>query len=307
MIIPPKLQPGDVVGICAPARKISCEALFYAVQWLTGLGLKVTLGKSIDAEFNQWSCADKARAEDFQQMLNDPQVKAIWCARGGYGSVRMVDLIDFTPLIHQPKWIIGYSDVTVLLQHINRLGVAGLHGAMPIDFEEQSPEVKAYFKQILLADNQGFEFDIQEVLRKKNTVSGRLFGGNLSVLYSVLGSNSCYIPKHGILFLEDLDEHLYHIDRMFWALRRAGFFDGLKALLIGGMTDLKDNTKAFGFKTDNPFGLTLSEIVQQATAGFDFPVIFGFPVGHHSKHFPVISGAEVTLSIESALVRLNYI
>ncbi|MDT8347431.1 MAG: LD-carboxypeptidase, partial [Flavobacteriaceae bacterium] len=228
------------------------------------------------------------------------------CARGGYGCVRIVDLVDFSSLLSQPKWIMGYSDVTVFLQHINTLGVAGIHGAMPIDFEQQSPVVKRYFRQLLLEKRLGFEFSMQEVLRKKASVTGRLFGGNLSVLYSLLCSKSCYNPKNGILFLEDIDEHLYHIDRMFWALRRAGIFDGLEALLIGGMTDLKDNTKAFGFSNDNPFGLSLVEIVQQATAGFDFPVIFGFPVGHHSEHFPVIAGAEVSLSIENNRAQLNY-
>jgi muramoyltetrapeptide carboxypeptidase len=297
MIIPPYLQPGDTVGIVCTARKFSSEEAIPAIALLESWGLRVRLGKTIGLNAHQLGGTDTERAADLQQMINDPNIKAIWCARGGYGTVRIIDNIQFKPLLENPKWIIGFSDVTVLHSHLNSLNVASMHAIMPFSVPKASEQAKqslynALFGKTILYDTS---YQPENILGK---ATGTLVGGNLSILYALLGSPSAIDCTDKILFIEDLDEYLYHIDRMLMNLKRNGYFSKLKGLIIGGMTDMHDN--------EIPFGMNVEQIILDHTRNFGFPVAFGFLAGHISDNRALILGKEVTLEVNTQYTRLTY-
>ncbi|WP_313114766.1 S66 peptidase family protein [Aequorivita sediminis] len=304
MITPNTLQKGDTIAIVSTARKLKKEELQPALKILESWGLKAVLGKTIGAEENQFAGNEELRAEDFQQMLDNPNIKAIWCARGGYGTVKMIDMLDFSAFQKNPKWIIGYSDVTVLHSHIHNLGIETLHAQMCLDIENKTEEARELIRKVLFEQEYSIAFNVntynKTFLQKQqlSSIQGKIVGGNLSVLYSLCGSSSAINTDGKILFIEDLDEYLYHIDRMMMNLKRNGMLANLKALIIGGMTDMHDNTI--------PFGKTAEEIILDAVKDYNYPVFFNFPAGHIKDNQALIFGREVKLIYENDQVILNF-
>lgn len=264
------LKKGDRVALAATARKVSPSEMTPAIDELRSWGLDVMVPEGLYVEDNQLAGNDAHRATLLQQLLDDPEVRAIFCCRGGYGTVRIIDRLDFTLFAQRPKWIVGYSDVTVLHSHIhNTLGLPTMHATMPINFGAAPSAATESLRKVLFGDTVDYTWPSHG---RQGRAEGIVTGGNLSILYSLLGSRS-QIDTHGkILLIEDLDEYLYHIDRMMQALRRAGMLDGLAGLLVGGMTDMHDNTI--------PFGHTAEQIVMEAVADKDYPVCFNAPFGH---------------------------
>jgi muramoyltetrapeptide carboxypeptidase len=293
MITPPYLHPGDTVSIIAPARKVSLAEMEPAIRKLKEWGLKVLTGPHLFGENNQYSGTDSERISDFQLMLDNPEVKAIFAARGGYGTLRIIDYLDFTAFRRNPKWIVGFSDVTVLHSHIHsQYDIETLHAAMPFTFPSDGLNTES----ILSLRNALFGEEIRYEIPTSNQSrlgmnKGILAGGNLSILYALQGSFSDINTRGKILFLEDLDEYLYHIDRMMLSLKRSGKLSGLAGLIIGGMTKMNDNPV--------PFGLTAEEIVAELVSEYDYPVCFGFPAGHLDDNRALILGRQITLEVNS--------
>lgn len=270
----PYLRTGDRVAMAAPARAVSPEEMAPAIGALQSWGLEVVVPDGLYERQNQLAGSDGHRAALLQGLLDDPSIKAILCARGGYGTVRIVDRLDFTRFAAAPKWIVGYSDATVLHSHVQAaLGLPTLHATMPINFPADGSPCPATesLRRALFGEPQDIVWE-HHPLDRKGTAEGVVVGGNLSILYSLLGSHSQIDTRGKILLLEDLDEYLYHIDRMMQALRRAGLLDGLAGLVAGGLTDMHDNAI--------PWGHTAEEAVLEAVADKDYPVAFGAPIGH---------------------------
>lgn len=295
MIIPDNLKKGDLIGIVSTARAISAEELQSSIQTLKSWGLKIRLGDNIFSSYNQFAGNDIDRAIDLQVMIDDNNVKAILFARGGYGSVRIIDKINFTNLIHNPKWFIGYSDITVFHSHLNSLGIASLHATMPVNFKQNTVKAILSLKNKLFLESNILAFkDLN--LDFCLSISGDVIGGNLSILYSLIGSSSDLDTDNKILFLEDLDEYLYHLDRMMISLKRNGKLSNLKALLIGSMTKMNDNVI--------PFGKTPHEIILEHTKDYSYPVISNFPAGHIYDNLSLILGKKSYLKIDNNNVTL---
>lgn len=297
MIIPPNLKIGDTLGIVSTARKITDAELKPFLSLLKEWQLEPLLGKTIGAADHQFAGNDALRTQDFQEMLDNPSVKAIWCARGGYGTVRMVDRLDFSNFKKNPKWIVGYSDVTVLHSALHNLGVASLHGQMGLEIENKTQATRQTIHDALFGNRYTIAYASEEKLNRTGTAKGELVGGNLSVLSSLLGSPSAIETKEKILFLEDLDEYLYHIDRMIQNLKRNGLFTELKGLIVGGMSSMNDSTI--------PFGKTAEEIIWDAVKEYGYPVCFNFPSGHTRDNRALIMGRDVEFSVLSKMVTLQ--
>jgi muramoyltetrapeptide carboxypeptidase len=287
MTAPPFLQKGDTIAIVATARKNMGDNLKPAISWLKSWGLEAVVGNSIGLEYHQLAGTDEQRAADFQTQLDNPNIKAIWCARGGYGTVRMLDLLDFTKFKQNPKWIIGFSDVTILHSHLNTMGFQSIHGIMPVS-SKASEEAKETLRKALFGET--LEYSIATDKKNKlGSAKGELVGGNLSILYSLLGSPSAIDCTDKILFLEDLDEYLYHIDRMMINLKRNGCLESLKGIIVGGMTKMRDN--------DVPWGKDANEIIQEVTQKYNIPIIYSFPAGHLSDNRALIIGQQVRMEV----------
>ena len=296
MIIPEKINIGDKIGIIATARKISLEQLNPAIEILESWGLKLVFGRFLFEEDNQFSATVEQRRIDFQNMINDDAIKTILCARGGYGTVQLIDEIDFSKLYKTPKWIIGYSDITVLHSHLNKLGLATLHATMPINFSKNTPKSLESLQRVLF----GMKNIIKSPSHRFNRlgkVEAEIIGGNLSVLYSLLGSKSDLNTDGKILFMEDLDEYLYHIDRMMINMKRNGKFKELKGVIIGEMSDMNDN--------EIPFGKTAEEIILEHIKDYNFPICFGFPSGHLDNNRAIRLGVSSILDINENGVSLS--
>lgn len=298
MVTPPALLYGDKVGLVATARKISLEELKEGLDLIKSWGLIPVIGKTIGLEDNQYAGTDFQRAQDFQEMLDNPEIKAIWCARGGYGTVRIIDQLDFYKFVKYPKWIVGYSDVTVLHSYIHKIGFKTIHGTMPVSVENNTAFAKASLKQALFGEKPNITYKNTNVLNRLGKAKGLLVGGNLSMLYSLCGSSSGLDTEGKILFIEDLDEYLYHIDRMVMNLKRNGMLDHCAGLLVGGMTKMHDNKISFG--------KTAQEIVLDAVKDCDFPVAFNFPAGHLDDNRALIMGAEVAIEVNRTSTSLKY-
>lgn len=295
--IPPYLQPGDKVAMVCTARKFSVEEAQPAIALLESWGLQVVLGQTIGLDNFQLGGTDAERAADFNQQLGDPEIKAIWCARGGYGTVRMIDAIDFSLLEQNPKWIIGFSDVTTLHSHVHNLGVATIHGIMAFSVPMAKEESKTSLYRALFG--QSLTYAIDPVCgNRKGKATGILVGGNLSILYSLLGSVSSMDTKGKILFIEDLDEYLYHVDRMMHNLKRNGKLQDLAGLIIGGMTDMHDNSI--------PFGYNAQEIILDLVKDYNYPVVFQFPAGHGVSNWALKLGTIVELEVTDDQVTVAF-
>ena len=292
LITPTSLKEGDFVGIVAPARKVSEEEVLPAIKLLTSWGLQVLLGKNIYGSFNQFSGTDSQRAADFQEMIDNPKVKAIICARGGYGSIRLLNLLDLRALQRNPKWVVGYSDITVFHAMLNTwFFLETIHGTMPLNFpKDGSDNISTQsLRKVLFGESPTYNGPSHEFNRLGN-VEGLLTGGNLSILNSVAGTDADITTDGKILFIEDLDEYLYHIDRMMMNLKHSGKFTNLSGLVVGGMSDMNDNTI--------PFGKTAYEIIRECVSEFDFPVCFGFPVGHQEPNLAMVMARKVKFTVD---------
>ncbi len=289
---PPALKPGDRIGIVAPARKVNRKEMAPAIEMLRQWGYEIIEAKHLYGASHQFSGTDKERAADFQAMLDDVSIRVIFCARGGYGSVRIIDLLDFTRFAEKPKWIVGYSDITVFHSHINKhFGIQTLHAAMPINFPaglKMNESLKS-LKNILEGGLPDYHFP-SHPFNRKGKAKGVLCGGNLSILYSLTGTASDIDTEGKILFIEDLDEYLYHIDRMMMNLKRSGRLEGIAGLVVGGMNDMNDNTV--------PFGKTAYEIIAEMVDVYNFPVIFDFKSGHNSENLGLIIGGYVEMEVD---------
>ncbi|MAP55805.1 LD-carboxypeptidase [Altibacter sp.] len=299
MQTPHYLSSGDRVAIVSTARKITETELKPALEFLKSWGLKAVLGNTIGAEDHQFAGSDELRASDFQKALDDPSIKAIWCARGGYGTVRILDRLDFSAFRKHPKWIIGYSDVTVLHSHIHKLEIETLHAQMPLDIDAKSEAARNSIRQVLFGDAYRISYASEASLSRPGKSKGHLVGGNLSILYSLCGSSSALETRGKILFLEDLDEYLYHIDRMLQNLKRNGMLEHLVGLIVGGMSKMNDNSV--------PFGKTAEEIIREAVSEYDYPVCFNFPAGHITDNRALILGREVTFEVSPKQVLLQFL
>ena len=297
MIRPNYLQKGDTVAIVSTARKVFEKELIPALSILKNWKLNVVLGTSIEAEEHQFAGNDKLRASDFQEMLDNPKIKAIWCARGGYGTIRMLDLLDFSNFKNNPKWLIGYSDVTVLHSHLHQLGFETLHAQMPVSIETKTAACIQSLKNSLFGNNNNIIIP-SEASNVTGNAKGVLVGGNLSILYSLCGSSSSISTKGKILFIEDLDEYLYHIDRMLQNLKLNGMLDQLEGLIIGGMTQMHDN--------DIPFGQSVEEIILSICDDYNYPIVFNFPAGHIKDNRALILGRKAELIISKTETILTF-
>lgn len=289
MITPPYLKKGDTVAIVATARKNIDDNLKFATNLLQSWGLHVKIGSTIGLDLNQLAGTDEQRAEDFQNQMDDQNIKAIWCVRGGYGTVRIIDLLDFTKFKQHPKWIIGFSDVTVLHNHLNTMGFKSLHAIMPVS-SKASEAAKESLRISLFGEKLQYEIEPHN-MNRFGTASGELVGGNLSILYSLMGSKSAINCDDKILFIEDLDEYLYHIDRMMINLQRNGCLESIRGIIVGSMTKMKDN--------DIAWGKDALQIIQDVTKKYNIPIIYNFPAGHIQDNRTLIMGNKVSIEVNA--------
>lgn len=297
MKIPPYLKKGDTVAIVCTARKFFPEEAKPAIDLLESWGLKVKLGKTIGLDSCQLGGTDIERAADFQEQLDNDNIKAIWCARGGYGTVRIIDMIDFSKFKKHPKWVMGFSDVTVLHSHINTLNVATLHSIMPFTVPKAPEEVKETFKNALFGVKNSYVIPSKSY-DKKGIAKGELVGGNLSIIYSLLGTKSSIETKDKILFIEDLDEYLYHIDRMLYNLKRNDYFKNVKGIIVGSMRDMHDN--------DIPFGQNEVQIISEIAKDLNVPIAFEFCAGHQKDNRTLILGSQVLFEVNDTEIKLTF-
>ena len=295
---PASIQKGDTVGLLALACKVDFEILRPAIELMENVwGLKVILGKSLTSEYHQFAGDDTVRANDFQEMLNNPEIKAIFSARGGYGSSRLLDSIDFTAFQKQPKWVIGFSDITAVHCHIHTLNIESLHATMPKLFLQEGGEQSLEsLRKILFGEAVNYKVQPQ-IMNRLGMANGQLIGGNLALLVHIIGSKSDINYDEKILFLEDVNEYLYNIDRMMIQLKRSGKLQNLAGLIVGSFSDCQDN--------EVPFGKTANEIIQEAVSSYDFPVCYDFPVGHEADNWAMPCGREMSLLIEKYGVSLE--
>lgn len=285
------LKPGSKIAIAAPARMVTPDEMQFAINWLKKKGFVPVYDERLFAQHYIFAGDDNFRAAVFQHYLDDEDIEAIWIARGGYGSIRVIDKLDFTQFLQHPKWIIGFSDGTVFHGKLNRLGVPSLHAAMPFYFENKTPEAKHALFDALLGKPLQYEFP-SHPLNKNGVMEGEIVGGNLSVLYGMMGSNTFPELDGKILFIEEVDEYIYHIDRMMHALKRAGKLENLKGLIVGGLTQIKDNS--------HPFGMTAEQVIAEAVVEYNYPVCFGFPAGHFDDNKPLFFGLKSRIEVTEA-------
>ena len=288
-LAPPFLRPGQRVALVAPARKITASEVEAALTTLRSWGLVPELGESIGAASHQFAGADELRRRDLQRQLDDPGVRAIFCARGGYGTARLVDELDFRAFAESPKWVAGFSDITVLNSHLLRLGYQSIHGVMPVLFGQAGGAAALDSLRCALFGEPLACAAPAHPLNRPGTATGELVGGNLSLLHTLTGTSSQASFAGRLLFLEDLDEYLYHIDRMLLHLHRSGQLAGLAGLVVGHFSQMRDNAV--------PFGQSAYEIIDHYAQRYSFPVGYGFAVGHEPDNLALVVGRPATLTV----------
>jgi muramoyltetrapeptide carboxypeptidase len=302
IICPPFLKKGDVIGITCPAGYIEKNKVSTSIQTLHEWGFEVMLGNTVGSNSTTYfSDTDENRLAEMQAMLDAPEIKAILCGRGGYGSSRLLDHLDFSKFKKHPKWIIGFSDITALHGHLlSKLNISSIHGPMASAFiyGKKDPTYIQALRGCLIGRKIKYAH-AGHPLNRLGKASGRLVGGNLSLLCHLLGTPSAIDTKDAILFIEDIGEQLYAIDRMLVQWKRAGKFKNLAGLIVGGFTEIKD--------TERPFGKSIEEMVMEAVSDYDFPVCFGFPISHDHTNLAVKLGIEYSFSVGPKLVQLNEI
>jgi muramoyltetrapeptide carboxypeptidase len=298
---PPYLKKGDTIGLVCPAGYMPVEKIQTCISMLMEWGYRVKAGNTIGSQYNYFSGTDEQRLEDLQQMLDDDTVKAILCARGGYGVGRIIDCLNFKRFKKNPKWIIGFSDITVLHSHIyNRFKIASLHAPMAAAFndEEYKNDYVQSLKQALEGKRSNYVCEIN-AYNKLGTAGGKLVGGNLSLISHLLGTPSDINTIDKILFIEDVGEYIYNTDRMLYQLKRSGKFDKLKGLIIGGFTEAKDTTI--------PFGKGIYEVIYDVVKDYNYPTCFQFPVGHCRENYALKVGVDYELKVGKKKVSLKEI
>ena len=284
------LKTGSKIAIAAPARMVTREEMAFGIQWLKDMGFVPVYDDRLFNQYYIFSGDDDTRAAVFQEYLDNEDIDAIWIARGGYGSIRIIDKLDFTQFLQHPKWIIGFSDGTVLHGKLSRLGVPSLHAAMPFYFANKTLEaIQSLFDALT---GKPLQYEIaSNPLNRLGKMEGEIIGGNLSVLYGMIGSDTFPELDGKILFIEEVDEYIYHVDRMMRGLKRAGKLEQLKGLIVGGLTQIHDNS--------HPFGMTAEEVIAEAVAEYDYPVCFGFPAGHFDDNRPLFFGLKSRVEVTS--------
>lgn len=297
---PPYLQSGDTIGLICPAGYMPIEKVSECIRVLNEeWGFLTKVGKTVGSQYHYFSGTDEERLNDFQQMLDNDEVKAILCARGGYGMGRIIDKISFKKFKTNPKWVIGYSDITVLHSHLySNYHISSLHAPMAGAFNDAgyiNRFVKS-LKNVLKGNKIKYNCDAHE-LNKKGEAVGELVGGNLALLVNMIGTESDLKTRGRILFIEDVGEYLYNIDRMMYQLKRSGKLSKLGGLIIGGFTDMKD--------TEQPFGKTAYEIIKELISEYSYPVCFGFPVSHEKENYALKIGVGYKLKVGKSKVTLE--
>ncbi|MFZ6025308.1 MAG: S66 peptidase family protein [Bacteroidota bacterium] len=297
--VPPSLSKGDTIGIVCPSGYMPAKKVETCIQVLQEWGYQVRIGNTLGNQFHYFAGTDEERRNDLQLMLDDPTVKAILCGRGGYGMSRIIDTLDFTKFKKSPKWVIGYSDITLLHAHLfTQLKTASLHSPMAAAFNdgEFTNEYIQSLKKALKGNKLLYKISAHPFNRQGRAI-GELVGGNLSLVAHMIGSKSAYNCKGKILFLEDVGEYIYNIDRMMIQLERAGMLSQLAGLIIGGFTEMKD--------TVIPFGATAIELIQERISKYKYPVCFDFPVSHSRENYPLKVGVKHELVIGRISVQLK--
>ena len=302
LIKPEYLKKGDTVAIVAPSGVLKNYNgyILKAKELLKSWELEVVIGENVFNENGHFAGTDNQRSADFQLALDDKSIKAIWCARGGYGAMRVIDNLNFEKYKENPKWIIGYSDITAIHNDLHNNKSESIHGIMCKSLEKidvDNNESISLLKKTLFGEKLSYTIEGNNYNIKGNS-NGQLIGGNLTLLHCLLGSESSIDTDGKILFIEDLGEYLYHIDRMLISLKRAGYFDNCKGLIVGDFTDLRKNT--------TPFGRDLKELILDIVREYDFPVSFGFPAGHGEKNYPMILGREINLEVSKQQSTINF-
>ena len=299
---PAFLQQGDTIGIIATARFITSEQWQYAKGVIESWGLKIKLAENVFTPNFQLAGNVEERTQSFLSLWNDNEVKALLVARGGYGTIHTID--EILPFLNESKWICGYSDVTVLLNACTNKNIACIHSTMPISFEHATAEALENLRRALFGES--FLFDWNEKQIQTGITEGKIVGGNLSVIYSQLGSATQLNTEGKILFLEDVDEMLYHVDRMLTALKRAGMFKNIQGLILGGFTQMRDNTEEFGFSSNNPWGKSLVEMILNIGLDCNVPVTMGFPAGHLNDNRAFYMGRNAELIVNENSAQLTW-
>ena len=295
--IPPFLKKGDKIAITCPAKKLP-NPMTDAVALLQSWGLEVVIGETVNASYHQFAGDDELRAKDLQHFINDDSVKAIIAARGGYGTIRIIDKIDFSSFAANPKWLVGFSDITVLHAHLfANYHAQTIHGQMPVNIPDASTYSLETLRKALFGEELSYQFASHQSNRN-GVASGIVTGGNLSLLVAVNGSVSDYDFDGKILFIEDVGEYLYSIDRMLRTLDRTGKLKNLAGLIVGGFTEIKDN--------DIPFGQTVPQIIMEIVKNYNYPVCFDFPAGHIPDNQSLVFGKLLNLSVNKNHVEANY-
>jgi muramoyltetrapeptide carboxypeptidase len=302
LIKPEYLKKGDTVAIVAPSGVLKNYNgyILKAKELLKSWELEVVIGENVFNDNGHFAGTDNQRSADFQLALDDKAIKGIWCARGGYGAMRIIDNLNFEKYKENPKWIIGYSDITAIHNDLHNNKSESIHGIMCKSLEKidvDNNESISLLKKTLFGEKLSYTIEGNNYNIEGNS-NGQLIGGNLTLLHCLLGSESSIDTDGKILFIEDLGEYLYHIDRMLISLKRAGYFDNCKGLIVGDFTDMRKNT--------TPFGRNLKELILDIVKEYDFPVSFGFPAGHGEKNYPMILGREINLEVSKQQSTINF-
>lgn len=296
MTSPAFLKPGDKIGIVSSAKKTLSDEITEGLDLLKSWGFVPVLGKHTFKAHHFFAGTDLERTEDLQAMLDDDSIKAIVFTKGAYGTMKIIDLLDFTHFRKHPKWIVGYSDITVLHNHIHNFGIETMHAVMLQGIPKCSVEARESLQKALLGHH--LEYAIAQEDSLENPIEGQFVGGNLSVFYAMIGSESDIDTTDKILFIEDIDEYLYHLDRMLISLKRSGKLSHLKAMIVGAMIDIKESTLTYG--------QTAKEIILEHTKPFGYPVIFDFPTGHQSDNRTLILGRTIKITPANNTVIVDF-
>ncbi len=302
LIQPPYLKAGDTVAIVAPSGVLKNRnaVIDTAKALLKSWGLHVIVGKHVFSQNNHFAGTDEQRCQDLQDAMDNPKISAIWCARGGYGTVRILDKLDYTKFKKHPKWLIGYSDITGLHNQIHNQGFESLHAMMCTSLQDNPEDITETietFKDALFGTTPHYTLKGSSY-NKTGTATGMLVGGNLTLLHTMLGSNTSINTSGKILFIEEIGEYKYHIDRMLQSLIRAGYFDNCKGVIVGDMTKIKKNT--------TPWGSSIEQLICDALAGYNFPIAFNMPAGHEQDNRALILGRTITLHVNKNQSTINF-
>lgn len=295
--IPASLQKGDLIAIVAPAKAIESEHVHFAKSFFEKQGFRVEISKNCLGQYHYFSGDIAERLHDFQSALNNPEVKAIICARGGYGCVQLLDRVQWAAQLREPKWIVGFSDVTYFHQRMQLHGIASIHGTMPLNFQDNSEEALSTLLHCLEGKPLEISWD-QRTHNRTGSVEGKLVGGNLSILYALLGTDDQINFENTLLYIEDVGEAIYAVDRMFYAFSKAGILDKISGLIVGGMTNLSD--------TAVPYGKSYEEVILSHFEYSKTPIAFGLPAGHINDNRALVLGKHAQLEVKQDGCRLSF-